>query len=167
MLLVQAGAMQPSASPAPVAIQDIRSVALSAGTQIRFVTDAELHSKSLIQGQRFTMTVAEDVMAGQVVAIPRGTAAVGEVESLSETGMFGKSAKFTLRPLFIELAGKRINLDGLTPRKGDKAVTEAAIATVLTGGLGVFITGKSARLPGGSIIMGTVRNDTVIAPLQR
>src|SRR4249919_3707881 len=106
-----------------LAVQEAPAVRLPAGTQIRFVTDAELRSQSLLQGQRFGLTVAEDVMAGSILVIPRGTPAVGEIDSLSEKGMFGKSAKFTLRPLFIELGGKRVNLEGVTPRKGDKAVT--------------------------------------------
>jgi hypothetical protein len=146
-------------SGAPLAIR------LPAGTPIRFVTEAELHSKSLIQGQRFGLKVADDVKVGSALVIPRGTPAVGEVEYLSEKGMFGKSAKFTLRPLFIDLGGRRVNLDGITSQRGNRAVTEAAITTVLTGGLGVFITGKSASLPAGSSLDGTVRDDALVAPM--
>lgn len=164
-LLLQAAAPAPAVVPAmPPAAQLDSAVRLPAGTQIRFVTLADLHSKSLIQGQRFSLTVAEDVIIGTAVAIPRGTPAVGEVESLSEKGMFGKSAKFVLRPLFIELGGRRVNLDGANPQRGKRAVTEAAITTVLTGGLGVFITGKSAKLPAGSTLYGWVRDDAMIAP---
>ena len=163
-LLLQAGSPAASAYPARTA-EAPSQVRLPAGTPIRLVTDVEIHSKSLVQGQRFGLRIADDVMVGSALVIPRGTPAVGEVEFLSEKGMFGKSAKFTLRPLFIELSGQRVNLDGATSQRGNRAVTEAAITTVLTGGLGVFITGKSASLPAGSSMDGTVRDDALIAPI--
>jgi hypothetical protein len=95
------------------------------------------------------------------VVVPRGTAAVGEVEAVSGTGMFGKAARLVLQPLFIDVGGERINLIGSTSEKGKDGTTAAAITTVITP-FGLFITGKKATVPSGSVLLGRVRTDIVL-----
>ena len=122
---------------------------LVSGTPIRFVTNGAIDSRSVQQGQRFALTVTDDVITESVVVVPRGTAAVGEVDAVTEKGQFGKAASLSLRPLFIELNGQRINLVGLNESRGHKAVGAAVATTLLIGGLGLLITGKNASLPAG------------------
>ena len=128
------------------------------------MTEAAIDSRSARQGQRFTIIVAEDLNDGARIIIRKGTRAVGEVEAVSGKGMFGKSGSLRLRPLFIEIGGQRINLEGESEEAGKEQVHGAAVATALTGGLGLFITGKSAQLPAGSPLDGRVRNDAAIPP---
>jgi hypothetical protein len=161
VLLLQVSAPTSAAATPPPALTAQQPL-LSAGTQLRFTTDALLDSRSLVQGQRFGLKLADDVMVGGKVVIPRGTAAVGEVESLREKGMLGKSAKFVVRPLFIEWNGRRINVVGSNEHSGKRAVTEAAVATAVVT-FGVFITGKSATLPAGSMLYGAVRDDVMVS----
>jgi hypothetical protein len=113
------------------------------------------------QGQRFALRVAEDVAVGTRVAIPRGTAAVGEVDAVSGKGMFGKAAQLVLRPLFIDIGGARVNLVGSTSQKGKNGTAAAAIATAITP-FGLAITGKSATVPPGAPIDGHVRTDVAL-----
>ena len=103
------------------------AVTLPAGTPVQLATVGEINSRSIRQGQRFALTVTEDVRVGDRLVILRGTPAVGEVESLREKGMFGKAAKFSLMPLFVDLPGVRVNLAGERSQRGKKAVTEAAV----------------------------------------
>jgi hypothetical protein len=77
--------------------------------------------------------------------------------------MFGKPASFTLRPLFIEYEGRRLNLNGTYRQTGSGAVSAAAVTTVLTGGLGLIITGKNATLRQGSTLYGELRDDLVLS----
>ena len=147
--------VETSVNPAPPMI-------LKAGTQIHLVTEVAIDSRSVRQGQRFGLVVADDVAEGGRILIPKGSRAVGEIEAVSETGMFGKPGSLQLRPLFIDLGGQRINLEGGTRERGKKQVGGAAVATVLTGGLGLIITGKSAKVPAGSAIDGRVRADATI-----
>lgn len=132
---------------------------MRAQTVVRLITMVEVSSRGLVQGQRVPLQVAEDVVVGGRVVIAAGTAAVGEIEALSEKGMFGKAAKFTLQPLFIDLEGRRINLAGRHQESGQEATAAAAVTTVLTAGIGLIITGKSARLPAGSEVVGELRDD--------
>ena len=155
--------LQPAALPAPPSATTV----LRAGTPIRFLTEAPIDSRSVRQGQRFAIIVAEDVADGPTIVIPKGSRAVGEVEAVSGKGMFGKAGSLRLRPLFIEIGGQRINLEGGTEESGKEQVGGAAVATFLTGGLGLIITGKSAQLPSGSTLHGRVRTDAVMPPPRR
>ena len=153
----------PPAPPAPAALQQsLTQVLLPAGTPIRLKTVDPLDSRTASQGQRFKLLVDEDVVVGSAVIIPRGMAAVGEVEAVSGKGMVGKSGRLVLRPLFVEVAGKRVNLVGENVERGKDATGGVAAASVLTSGLVLFITGKSASVPAGSTILGRIRTDVTL-----
>lgn len=160
-VLAAALALQPVAAPALLAPPT--SVVLPAATPVRFVTDSTIDSRTVQQGQRFTIIVAEDVSVGSNLVLPKGTRAIGEVEAVSGKGMFGKSGSLVLRPLFVELGGQRINLEGVTEQRGKEQVGGAAVTTALLGGFGLIITGKSATVPAGSPLNGRVRNDVRLA----
>jgi len=152
----------PSAAPPPAErVESAASIVLPAGTAVRLVTVGAVDSRSAKQGQRFVLALAEDVTVGSTVVIPRGTAAVGEVEAVSGKGAFGMPAHLVLRPLFVEVTGERINLVGLNKENGQNNVAAAAITTAITP-LGLLITGKSATVPAGSVILGRVRSDVTV-----
>ena len=155
-LLLQA-AVPAQASPPPVG-----QLLLPAGTAVRLETLDPLDSRSASQGQRFKLQVTENVMAGSTVVIPQGAVAVGEVEAVSGKGMVGKSGRLVLRPLFIDVAGKRVNLVGVNSENGSDATGGVAVASVLTNGLMLFVTGKSASVPAGSPMLGRVRTDVTL-----
>jgi len=155
-------AQVPASTAAPAShVQRPATILLPAGTAVRLATTGAIDSRSVIQGQRFGLRFAEDVMVGSTVAIPRDTAAVGEVEAVSGTGMFGKAGRLVLQPLFVDIAGERVNLVGSTSEKGEDSVTAAAITTAITP-FGLFITGKRAIMPPGSILLGRVRTDVTL-----
>lgn len=161
--LAAALALQPSPTTSLLPVGPPASVTLRALTPVRFVTESAIDSRTVRQGQRFTIIVAEDVTDGGRVVLAKGMRAVGEVEAVSGKGMFGKAGSLVLRPLFVELGGQRVNLDGVMEQRGKGQVGSAAVTTFLTGGFGLIITGKSATLPAGSLLEGRVRNDTIIS----
>lgn len=163
MIVVIAAAIAVQQATAPAS----EKLVLAAHTPVRLTTNGTIDSRSIRQGQRLALTVADDVTVGSRIVIPRGTPAAGEIESLSEKGMFGQSARFALRPLYVDIAGHRVNLAGTSEQKGKNAVAAAAVTTVLTNGLGLFITGKSAVLPAGSTLLGEVRSDVTITLFER
>ena len=162
-VLAMLAADVPASPPAqPASLHSVAEILLPAGTPVRLKTVDALDSRSAAQGQRFKLVVDEDVVVGTAVIIPRGMAAVGEVEAVSGKGMVGKSGRLVLRPLFIEVAGKRVNLVGANVERGKDATGGVAVASVLTSGLVLFITGKSATVPAGSTILGRVRTDLML-----
>ena len=155
-------ALQPlAAAPAPPTVA-AAAVSVPAGTPVRFVTESVIDSRTVKQGQRFSLIVTEPVAVGDRIILPKGSRAVGEVEAVTGKGMFGQAGSLVLRPLFVELSGQRINLEGVFEQRGKKQVGGAAVTTVITGGLGLIITGKSATLPAGSPLDGRVRNDVTV-----
>jgi hypothetical protein len=118
-----AAARTPDSTPQ----QPTAAINLPAGTPLRLKSVGPINSRAVRQGQRFALELADDVIAGSSVAIPRGTPAVGEVEAVSGTGMFGKAARLVLRPLFVEVGGQRVNLVGMTNEKGKDATAGAAV----------------------------------------
>lgn len=163
LMLLQAAA-QPALLPPPVVSAQPSRPTIAAGTPVRLATAGLLYSRSLRQGQRFGLEVAEDVLAGGRVVIAKGTPATGEVSSTTEKGIFGKGAKFTIEPLFIDLPGTRVMLTGQLTGEGKKQVVAAAATTLLVTSLGMFITGKSATLPAGSRLDAYVRTDVTLPP---
>ena len=153
----------PALTPAPVPTQAVATIVLPALTPVRLTTVDPLNSRTAKQGQRFALRVSEDVVVGSAVAIPWGTAAVGEVETVSGKGMVGKAGRLVLRPLFIEIGGKRINLVGTSDQRGKDSTAGVAVGSLLISGWGIFITGKSATVPAGSSLPGRVRSDVALS----
>jgi len=147
----------------PQAPQPAAKIVVPAQTSVQFSTVDPLDSRSVKQGQRFALRVAEDVTVGSTVVIPRGTPAVGEVEAVSGKGMVGKAGRLELRPLFIEIAGQRVNLEGTSKERGADSTTGVAVGSLLISSLGIFITGKSASVPAGSFLPGRVRSEVVLS----
>ena len=147
-------AQAPASAPA--------SLVLPAGTPVHVVTVDALDSRSAKQGQRFALRIDEDVSVGPSVVIQRGTAAVGEVEAVSGKGMVGQAGKLVLRPLFIEIAGQRVNLVGANEERGKDATAGVAVGAILVSPLSMFITGKSASVPAGSPLPARVRTEVTL-----
>jgi len=152
-----------AASPPPALIVQPYATTVPAGTPLRFVTVATIDSRSAIQGQRVALKLADDLLIGSQLVLARGTMAVGEIDALSQKGMLGKAGKFSLRPLFIDIGGERVNLVGGCEQRGRNGVAAAAVTTALLGGLGLMITGKSAILSADSVVHGEIKADVVIA----
>jgi len=166
LLLLSAG--EPVVPPRPVLEAPAPpALVLRAGTPISLTTVDKMDSRSVIQGQRFPLRVAEDVAVNGRVVIPGGTEAVGEVEALSGKGMVGKAGKLVLSPLFIELSGQRVYLVGTTEQQGSDSTTGVAVTSLLLTSLGIFITGKSATVPAGSVLFAKVRTDVLLEAAQR
>jgi hypothetical protein len=149
------------ASPPPAGIAPAR-LTNSAGTPVHLTTVVPLDSRSVKQGQRFELRVADDVRAGGIIVIQRGTAAVGDIEAVSGKGMVGKPGRLVLRPLFVIVSGERVYLAGSADERGADATTGVAVGSLLLSPLGMFITGKSASLPAGTKIYARIRSDATV-----
>lgn len=120
---------------------------LPADRPIRVRLDEELSSRHHEEGDRFSMTVVEDVTVDGAVVIPKGAHAVGEVTWKTGKGMFGKSGKMEIEARYVEVAGRRIPLDGTVREEGEGKKKEAIWGIVLVGPFAAVITGENAVLP--------------------
>ncbi len=138
-------------APAPIVAKPLETAiagstaTLAPNTEITVSMNAELNSKKFKkEGHKFDLSVANNVMIGDFVVIPKGTPAFGIVTYRTGKGAFGKSAKMEFDITHLELNGNRIPLKGHFRQEGQGNTGAAVGAAVAVGVFGAFVTGKSA-----------------------
>ena len=137
-----------------------RDVLLPGGTSIPLVMVDELSSKINNTGEPIKLRVSDDVRVGEVVAIPAGTMAVGQITDARGTGAFGVNGKLQLAPLYLQIAGVTVRLVGGALVQGE--TNAGTVAGLLTTGL---VSGRSAKIRAGSPVGSRVMRD-VRLPLE-
>lgn len=156
---------------APLLAQEVMSIGaeqrptLRAGTPVPLKTLTELTTKGkkLRVGDRFNLEVAEPVMVNRVMVIPVGSPATGEITSVRNKGMWGKSGAIEVRMLYTTVNGRQIRLSGATDDKGATGTAGVVGAVVLLPIAGFFLTGTSAVIPAGSSVTGFVQEDVPLS----
>lgn len=138
---------------------------LPAGTEIALAMNQTVTTKgdSWDEGDQFTLSVASDVMLGNYVVIPQGTRAIGRITWLTSRGAFGKSGKMDIELEYLELNGRRINIDGTYRQEGNGATLATVGGVIAAGVFAGFITGKSAEIPQGRELMATLESNLPVA----
>ena len=99
------------------------TVLVPGGTQIHLVLMDDLQGKRLHVKQTVHFKVREDLVLDSELIVKTGAEAVGHIESVSKSGMFGKSGKLVLQFDYVEsVAGTRIPLRGGAGVSGGRAV---------------------------------------------
>ena len=157
LLLVPSAAMAqdvPAAQPAVVEAQAASPMAaeamLPANTEVVLTMNAAVSSKSHRLGEKFSLTVAQDVKADGMTVIPRGTRAVAQITRRTGKGGFGKSGKMDFTFRYIDLDGRQIPIEGRHHQAGEGR-GGAAVAGVVAAGIvgGMLVKGKSAKIEEG------------------
>ena len=155
---------------APVPVQAVRVAeapahVLPAGTEIplKMSETVTTKGKGWDEGDQFTLTVAAPVMLGDYVVIPQGTRGVGRITWLTSRGAFGKSGKMDVGLEYLEMGGRRINIDGTYRQEGDGATLATVGGVILAGVFAGFITGKSGVIPKDRELMATLEADLPVA----
>jgi hypothetical protein len=105
-------AMTPKAPPAPAkpAAPVARTVSVAAGTSLPVrLTDA-LDSGTTQTGQAIHGTLTADIIADNMVAIPRGTPVVGRVVQAKDATHFAGSSLLSIELTQVELKGQPISV---------------------------------------------------------
>lgn len=162
LAMLAAGAQAPAAAPAPPPVA-AGAMVLRAGTPVLTRTLEPLSSRNVQQGQRFRLAVVHPVLVDGLVVIPAGAPGYGEVRRVVEKGMMGKSGKLEIVPLYVEIGGARILLDGLAAGKGESNLAPVVIGLPVFPAFG-FISGTHAILPAGTDLPARIHADL---PLRR
>lgn len=157
MIRAAAAVLAAAAFATPVTAQP--AAVLARDTPVALAVVDMLNSQARLQGDRFALTVTEDVtVAGQVV-IPRGTPGVGEIVELDRKASYGRNGRIRVRPLYVELGARRLPLAG-EPSTVERGRAGEAWGQAALGALGgFFVTGRSAELPSGHPMRGYVMHD--------
>lgn len=152
------------AAPLVVGTQQQGAV-LRAGTPVvlRTLNNLTTKGKHLKVGDRFSLEVADPVMLNGQVVIPVGSNAVGEITSVRNKGMWGKSGNIETRLLYISTNERRIRISGSAADKGVKAGGGAiATSAIVFLPAGFFMTGTSAVIPLGTAVNGIIDEDVPV-----
>lgn len=158
-----AATAQPSVAPiqkAPTA-----NAVLRAGTPVtlRLLEEVTTKKKSARVGQRIRMEVASDVVVNNVTVVPAGSPAEGEITSVRNKGMWGKSGKLEARALFVRVNGRQIRLSGTFDDKGVTGTAGVVGAIALVPIAGFFMTGTSAVFPMNGEVPAFIDEDVELA----
>ncbi|SFP47165.1 hypothetical protein [Sphingomonas rubra] len=133
-------------------------VTIPAGTSVRLVTAQPLSSKTQVKGDLVALRTAEDVRVGDVVAVPKGTAATGQVAEARAKGAMGMAGRLEIRPLYLTLDGRTVRLAGAEGEHG--GVQPGAILGMLL--VAPLFTGKSAVIPEGTPLRAVVAKTVIL-----
>lgn len=154
-------AAQNAAPASAVTMVAPSSAVIRAGTPVslRLLEEVTTKEKQARVGQRFRMEVASPVEYNGVVVIPAGSPAEGEITSVRNKGMWGKSGYIGARAVSLNLNGRSIRLSGSFDDKGVTGTGGVIGAVVVVPLAGFFVTGTSAVLPMGSQIKAFLDED--------
>jgi hypothetical protein len=126
--------------------ENVPSILLADGTPIHLVLMDDLQGKQTQAKQVVHFKVREDLVVDSKLIVKTGSEAIGHIESVSKSGLLGKSGKLVLRFDFVNsVAGSKI------PLRGGAGVT---------GGKGGALTWESAMWygPNANLSIGTMIN---------
>lgn len=143
---------------APVAA-DAREVTLRFGTAVPLATSAPLSSKTQVKGDMVALVTTEDVVADDVVVIPKGTAATGQVIDARAKGGLGVSGRLVVRPLYLQVGDRTIRLSGGAQDSANVSAGQVAGMALLS----PVFSGRSANIPAGTPMPAMVEKTIVLA----
>ncbi len=139
----------------PVPEKKIDVVLLADGTPVHLVLMDDLQGKQLKVKQVVHFRVREDLVVDSRLIVKTGAGAIAHIESLSKSGLFGKSGKLILQFDYVDsIAGIKIPLRGsagVSGGKGGALTWESAMWY-----------GPNANLPVGTVINAFVDKDQQI-----
>jgi hypothetical protein len=166
MMLVSAALSATPAVAQQVTMAAPTSNVLRTGTPVvlRVVQGITTKDKIAKINDRVRLEVAEPVMMNNVVVIPAGSPAVGELTDVRYKGMWGKSGRIVGRILTVNANGRTIRLSGTFDTKGGSGTAGAvAVSAIVFLPAGFFMTGKSAELPVGATVRGFIDEDVPLS----
>lgn len=138
---------------------------LNRGTQfpVRLLRELTTKGKALHVGDRFDLETVDPIKLGEVTVFPSGTRVIGEIISVKNKGMWGKSGKFQARLLFMRVGNRDIRVTGQFDDRGKGGGWGAGLTSAFVFlPAGFFMTGTSATVPAGAVITAELDEDVPV-----
>ncbi|MFZ3330515.1 MAG: hypothetical protein WA197_07790, partial [Candidatus Acidiferrales bacterium] len=154
-----------AAAPAtPPAAPPSDRVVLKEGTEVPLAFSADLNSKTAVDDDTVSMTLADDLKVGDVVVVRKGAPAVATVTNAHKAGMMGKPGELSIRLEYVKSDDQRLRLRGNKGKEGEGKVGATVALTVLFGPIGLIKHGKNVDIPEGTPLTAYVDQDYTLAP---
>lgn len=151
-------ASAPVAAPAPAPPR------LPANTVVELETVDTIGSRLNKPGDFFKLRVAVDVRIGDVLVIPAGTPATGQVVHAAKAGAGGKGGELILAARFLRLPQGEVRLRSGFGATGRARVGASLATSVVVGVFGMLVKGKDLELPAGTPLSARLASDTEFPP---
>ncbi len=138
------------------------AVKVPEGTEFPMRLDDKLSSKTSAEGDRFTVTLAEDVKLPDGTLLKEGYKGVGEITKLEKNGMLGKSGEINVRLNYLKVGDSRIHLRASKGSEGKGNTGNLVTAIVFGGVFGLLVKGHSAEIPKGATVTAFADEDTML-----
>jgi len=133
------------------------TVLLADGTPIHLVLMDDLQGKKLQVKQTVHFKVREDLVIDSKLMVRTGTEAIGHIESVSKSGLLGKSGRLVLQFDYVDSVSH-----AKIPLRGGGAGVSGGKGGALTG-ISALWYGPNASLPVGTVINAYVNQDQRLA----
>jgi hypothetical protein len=150
----------PAPASTPAATSDVAStVTLKEGTEVPLIFAASLSSRTAVDGDPVSLTLADDLKVGDTVVAHKGAAALGTVTSAKKSGVLGRPGDLAIRLEYVKAGDQRIKIRGAKGKEGEARTGTTAVVTVLAGPVGLLIHGHNVEIPQGTAVTAFVDED--------
>ena len=153
----------PPQVPAPAQVPAPTPIKVPEGTEFSVRIDEALSSSSASEGDRFTITLEDDVKLPDGTVLRAGYHGVGEVVEAQDNGMLAKSGKLNIRLVYLKVGDDRIRLRANKGAEGEARIGATVATVILFWPAAPFIKGKDVSLKKGTIMRAYAEQDTVLA----
>lgn len=129
------------------------------GTELAMRLEDGLSSSVAKEGDRFTISLDDDVKLPDGTVLRAGYRGVGEVVEARDNGMLGKNGKLNVRLLYMKVGDDRVRLRANRGTKGETRVGATVVTTLLFWPAAPFIKGKDVSMKKGTVMTAYVDQD--------
>lgn len=136
------------------------------GTEFSIRLEDAISSSSATEGDRFTISLEDDVKLPDGTVLRAGYRGVGEVVEARDNGILGKNGKLNVRLVYLKVGDERIRLRANKGAKGEGRVGAQVATVILFWPAAPFIKGKDVTIKKGTLMTAYADEDTALpAPL--
>lgn len=132
------------------------------GTEFAVRLEEAISSSSATEGDRFTISLDDDVKLPDGTVLRAGYRGVGEVVEARDNGMLGKNGKLNVRLNYLKVGDERIRLRANKGAKGETRVGATVATVILFWPAAPFIKGKDVSIKKGTIMTAYADQDMVL-----
>jgi hypothetical protein len=150
----------PANSSASPAVAPAIHVRIPEGTEFPLRLEDKLSSQTSTEGDRFTVSLIDDVKLPDGTVLRAGYKGVGEVVKAERNGMMGKTGKLSIRLSYLKVGDQRIRLRASKSAEGAHNTGNQIVTVVLVGVFAGFVKGHSTEIAKGTNITAFADQDT-------
>jgi hypothetical protein len=132
------------------------------GTEFPLRIEEAISSSAASEGDRFTISLDDDVKLPDGTVLRAGYRGVGEVVEARDNGILGKNGKLNIRLVYLKVGEERIRLRAIKGMKGEGRVGATVATAILFWPAAPFIKGKDVSIKKGTMMTAYADQDTIV-----